>query len=157
MAHNIYGVITSFTYEGDLPNVVLAEGYHLIPLESTEEAGSSEKPVAPYGALLKGTTAVIRELSFLGKCAYIETAYFGGIGTQIAETWLEGKRIEGPLISYDGVEPKIKFGHVAVVDGAINQALRHLGVQSSEEADEFDVVGLGRYRSNRKIFAESGH
>lgn len=156
MAHNLSGVITGFTYTGDLPNVMLAEGYHLIPFDSTANGGAAEKPIPPSEALTTATLEAIRKLSMLGKCAYIETAYFGGIGTQFSIIWEKGQQIEGPLISYDGIEPKVKYQQVKRVEGAINQALRLLGVRRQEDKDEFDTVGLGRYRSNRKILGQAG-
>lgn len=93
----------------------------------------------------------------LGKCAYIETAYFGGIGTQTSAIWEDGAQIEGPMISYDGVEPTTESRHFTVVDGAVNHVLKHLGVHRSEDMDEFDSVGLGQYRSNRKVLQACGH
>ncbi|MCI4650265.1 hypothetical protein [Phaeodactylibacter sp.] len=157
MAHNLHGIITGFTYLGDLPNVKLAEGYHLIALSSPEQDNAPEAPIPPFEALSKATTSVIRRLSMLGKCAYIETAYFGGIGTQTSAIWEDGAQIEGPMISYDGVEPTTESRHFTVVDGAVNHVLKHLGVHRSEDMDEFDSVGLGQYRSNRKVLQASGH
>lgn len=65
--------------------------------------------------------------------AYIETEYFGGHGEQTAVFWVGGK------IQY--------FGQNSY--GPINHALRTLGVKATADLDEFDTVGLARYRSNR--------
>jgi len=154
MAHNINGIITSFTYEGNLPNIVLLSNYHLLPFNSNDGMTSSENTISPYEDLTPSIREIIQGLSYNGKCAYIETAYFGGIGTQLSETWENGKIIEGPLISYDGIANKKDFENVKIVDGSINQALKNLGILSQERKDEFDTVGLGKYRSNRKIFEE---
>lgn len=64
--------------------------------------------------------------------AYVETEYFGGEGDQ------------GAVVARDG---KIVFGPAAG-DGSINAALRLLGAKKETEHDEFDQVGLGRFRSN---------
>lgn len=60
--------------------------------------------------------------------ALIETDYFGGAGEQKARV-VHGQ--ETPLEK-----------------GKINQALKILGVLRTPEIDEFDVVGLGKYRTN---------
>jgi hypothetical protein len=60
--------------------------------------------------------------------ALIETNYFGGIGEQSARV-------------VHGQETPLK-------KGKINQALKILGVLRTSEIDEFDVVGLGKYRTN---------
>ena len=60
--------------------------------------------------------------------AFIETEYFGGFGEQRA---------------------RVKEGReVLLAKGQINDALRLLGVVATPDKDEFDVVGLGRWRDN---------
>lgn len=154
MAHSINGIITSFKYEGNLPNIVLIGNYYLIPVNSSDMTTSSEKPITPYEALTPEIRETIKDLSFFGKCAYIETEYFGGLGVQISESWDNGKKIDGPLISYDGIENKMEYEDVTIVDCSINQTLKNIGIHCQEGKDEFDTVGLGRYRSNRKILEE---
>ena len=154
MAHTIHGIITSFKYEGKLPNVILVGNFHLIPFTNTYGPNYSDSVLEPYEELTKETRKTLKELSFKGKCAYIETDYFGGPGYQISEAWHHGKRIIGPLISFDGIEhPKIPSGAILVED-AINESLRTLGVYRHEGKDEFDSVRLGWYRSNDEIIEE---
>jgi hypothetical protein len=62
--------------------------------------------------------------------ALIETDYFGGAGQQKARV-VHGQ--ETPLET-----------------GKINAALKILGVLNTPDKDEFDVVGLGKYRTNEK-------
>jgi hypothetical protein len=152
MAHSIKGIITSFKYEGKLPNIILGGNYYFLPANNSYENNDSDKPIAPYEEFTSEVRNGIKELSFLGKCAYVETEYFGGIGVQISETWENGKRIDGPLISYDGIENMNTEENVSVVESSINQTLKNLGVSRDEDKDEFDSIGLGRYRSNIKIF-----
>ena len=66
------------------------------------------------------------------------------------------KKIDGPLVSYDGVENKMEYEDVTIVDCSINQALKNIGIYCQEGKDEFDTVGLGKFRSNRKIIEEYG-
>jgi hypothetical protein len=63
--------------------------------------------------------------------AIIETDYFGGVGEQAA-------------VAYRG-EVEVMAPEQAPL-GPINQALRLLGVEARPGSDEFDTVGLVRYR-----------
>ena len=68
-----------------------------------------------------------------GSLAYVETEYFGGTGDQSAMVFANGRevmdieRTRGP--------------------GAINAALKKIGVLREAGQDEFDTVGLGERRS----------
>lgn len=64
--------------------------------------------------------------------ALIETDYFGGTGDQAAAVYCGGRTL---------MEPR----RAAI--GPINQALQHLGVRAGPFLDEFDTVGLGRFRT----------
>ena len=63
---------------------------------------------------------------------YFETEYFGGEGSQGAVLARSGKIIFGPEYRYH----------------SINLALREIGVDKKAERDEFDALGLHRYRDN---------
>lgn len=65
---------------------------------------------------------------------YVETEYFGGVGEQSATAFVDGREAVAPQRARGG-------------GGAINQALRAIGTVRSAELDEFDTVGLGRWRS----------
>ena len=65
----------------------------------------------------------------LNKYAIVLTAYVGGIGTQYAAVYENGK----PMM------PE--------TEGGINAALRLIGVNATGDDDEFDTISLGRYRS----------
>lgn len=154
MAHRIHGIITSFKYEGELPHVILVGNFHFLPSRNKSGPNYSEKTLEPFDRLTKETRKTLKELSFKGKCAYIETDYFGGPGYQKSETWEDGIRIEGPLFSSDGVSnPKVPEGAIEVED-AINQVLKTIGIYKHEGKDEFDSVRLGWYRSNGDALEE---
>lgn len=67
--------------------------------------------------------------------ALVSTNYFGGFGDQQASVYEDGKLI------YEG---DTEMG----AHCPINHALNMLGVKDTASDDEFDVVGLGNYRSN---------
>ena len=76
------------------------------------------------------TSYLLQEYSFHTKMAYIETDYFGGIGTQSGILYENGN-ISIPLCSGEG---------------EINILLRELGVWREVNKDEFDSLNLGIYR-----------
>lgn len=98
--------------------VALAHGLVLLPLE--------DAPLPPVSALAM-------RLSHAGAVAYVETEYFGGIGTQTAAVWDCGVQ-RMPLTTADA--------------GVINAALHLLGVRPDAATDEFAAVGFDRVRSN---------
>ena len=65
----------------------------------------------------------------LSQFAIIFTDYFGGVGEQGAVVYEDGKRLS------------VKKTH------PINWALNRLGVKRIDKQDEFDTVGLGKYRN----------
>jgi hypothetical protein len=63
--------------------------------------------------------------------AIIETDYFGGLGDQAAAVYRGDSEVMVPMSG---------------ASGPINEALRVLGVRRAVGMDEFDTVGLGRFR-----------
>lgn len=78
---------------------------------------------------------------------YLETEYFGGLGTQSAIVWQEGAVVFGPAQTDERTLP---------VDRAINSGVRQLGVARGKSADEFSALGLDRYRQNEDWIAAIG-
>ena len=158
-AYTINGIITSFKYDVELPNVVLVGNYHLIPYKIKYGPNYSESILEPYDKLTKETRKILEELSFKGKCAYIETDYFEGSGIQISEVWYNGERITSPLI-FDGIEkPTIYYDakiyyDEKLVEDSINESLKTNDVSKHEGKDEFDSLRLGWHRCIDKIIEE---
>jgi hypothetical protein len=127
----------------DLPQVVLiplAQGLSLVPVTNelfdaiSPAYGGDPDPPGPWFERLCGATSKwCAGLSFAGSVAYIETEYFGGTGDQGAAVWDAGGLVYGPSRAPRDV---------------INQALRMLGVSRDRGRDEFDSIGLGRWRGN---------
>ncbi len=64
------------------------------------------------------------------KYAIITTAYVGGIGDQFANVYENDKNVDLSI-------------------NTINKALKYLGVKNiRDDFDEFDTIGLGRFRKN---------
>lgn len=83
-----------------------------------------------------------------GPALYIETDYFGGRGTQGA-AWFAG----GEAGWRDAEAHEDGGEQAAARPGGtpISRGLAELGVRPPAEGDEFDAVGLGRFRSMRAL------
>jgi hypothetical protein len=91
------------------------------------------------GADILATTRIpnIKEFGKDKTIAMIETDYFGGSGYQSAKLFINGKKV------YD------KSDEQDWASKPINHVLKQLGVQIDKSYhDEFDIVGLGKYRTN---------
>lgn len=68
----------------------------------------------------------------LEKYAIIQTDYFGGIGTQSASLYENGKPI--------------------ITEKSINEVLHILGVSRTQEKDEFEMINLQEYRDSEYYY-----
>ena len=96
---------------------------------STEEHVRHE-PYSKFGYLPISIVDWLRELSHACEVGYVEADYFGGNGFQSSIAWKDGQ---------------ISFNPVHDIN-AINQLLKHMGVQAGPSMDEFETVRLGRHR-----------
>jgi hypothetical protein len=127
--------------------VTLAGGLGMVPLSESllreiqqEGSGSrgSDRVAGVFEFLTPPLERWIRALSKGATVAYIETEYFGGEGFERSAVFKEGQVDLGPL---DGA-------------GAVNQALRVLGIAAKPGQEEFDVAGLGRHRTLEEWLSE---
>ena len=89
---------------------------------------STELDMAPAGLERAMADATLEG----GALAYVETEYFGGTGGQSAMAFANGREVMAPQRSRGG---------------AINEALRGIGLLREAGKDEFDTIGLGERRS----------
>ena len=150
MAHSISAAILKGTYDSqqarqfELPAIELGEGLTLFPLHAGHCDAWSEKldisdPPGDWRPLLD-VRVVHYFMSRLAPepfFAVMETDYFGGAGDQAAVVY---KGAQTVMPRYEGET------------GPINNALKLLGVRRSRSQDEFDTVGLGRFRSFDELF-----
>ncbi|MDZ4840567.1 MAG: hypothetical protein SH859_00255 [Hyphomicrobium aestuarii] len=83
--------------------------------------------------------------------AYLETAYFGGIGHQTAAVWIDGKLAMRPAIAHTSEARPSKLL-------PINGALRLIGVAATYATpadDEFAAFGLQLYRNHEAVAARA--
>jgi hypothetical protein len=115
-------------------------GLAFLPL--TDEIVSPDDLTTEHGSLVRLTQVTLawaEEQSKRFAIAYVETDYFGGRGNQSAVVWRDGAIQFGPMRTGDGT---------SLLDGAINRALRELGVVRGRATDEFAAIGLNLYRDN---------
>jgi hypothetical protein len=87
--------------------------------------------VAGFEFLTESVENWARALSSGLSVAFIETEYFGGEGFERSVVFRDSSVVLGPL---EG-------------GGAVNRALRVLGVIPAPGQEEFDAAGLGRHHS----------
>ena len=124
------------------------EDAHVIPVEQgfalllntdglySEVGGGGGSGEMPYPEFYKLSSALAEfgaGCSTRGAIAYFETDYWGGEGKQSALLWERGE---------------VAYGPAEATLGPINGVLRRMGVRRGDHHDEFDAVGLGRYRDN---------
>lgn len=149
MGHHIAGVIVRGPVEVgaaealDSAAVALVEGWWLLWMDGIytehwqKRLGASGFLALPPRVSREAAMGLPRERALLELVArmtgrpsppfvVVYTDYFGGVGGQVAVAYREGAPLD--------------------TDGTINDALRGLGVVATPGLDEFDTVGLGRYR-----------
>lgn len=119
--------------------------YVIIPLNAhhsddwTERLGLSFEQGQSKVLLDSPITHHIAAIAAEEDYALIETDYFGGAGDQVAAV-------------YDKGEEPPRFASERSRVGAINEALRAIGVTARKRSDEFETLGLDRYRDFEDVF-----
>lgn len=145
--------ISAIVFAGDADSAAVAEydaklfdcldGYSLVALESSYVDAWAERldisgPYADIPVLNFCVVHHIADALASGRpFAIIETDYFGGRGTQAAAVYHGDSEILAPKRARSG---------------AINEALRALGVDRGEHYDEFEAFGLTTTRGWRSTF-----
>jgi len=144
MGHSISGIVGSLTDLEAISTKLDCDGYMnssaawgFLPLDDTDLDRAIPPPQDYFGGdfiyVSKQLVELIRGLSADHSIAYIETEYFGGVGSQSAFAFQRGEEVFPPTSSRD----------------AINDALAAIGVDFTQTGlDEFESVGLHHFRSN---------
>lgn len=132
----------------------LSFGLVIIPLDEQrlDAIAMSVEPAIDGFTYLTRLMAEEIAAALSGPTLYVETDYFGGIGRQSAAYFENGQ------LMWWGAEsnevPSARSSLATLYDktanngkSPINEGLRRLGVVRSEECDEFDRIGLQRFRS----------
>jgi hypothetical protein len=125
-----------------LPNtklVLLTQEIALAPMQYIKYAAADEE-IKPFWRLTKDKFELGSQLSAYGPIGYIEVEFFGGAGEQASVLWQNQKTIFGPLLSEHSYDKEAA--------GAVNQLLQFLGVEKLDYYDEFEALGLSRFRNS---------
>jgi hypothetical protein len=115
--------------------IEIGQGLSLIPM--TEELFDQinnfavSNSVDNFAYLTYNIEAILLQIIYDNKIAYVEAEYFGGAGGQIANIGNNHKR-----------ESFFEYGQEC-----INKVLKEFGIKSNTGNDEFDTLSLGRHRN----------
>ena len=134
--------------------VELPQSYCMIPLtwellRSIYDQSDSDSYIPGFMYLKESIVAWLAKGFYFGTFALLENDTFGGLGEQSSLVWKDGKYVFGPIHTETNVCQPYTDLNVALVDAAMNQALRVLGV-TKETDDEFHALGLGKYKDTEK-------
>lgn len=143
--------------------VPLAQGFAFVPMTAAlyEEISADSEFAADVAdeRFLRLSSKVFqlgRKISLKTPVAYVEMDYFGGDGFQRAVAWRDGDFRFGPAVY--GREEGVQIDRQT--SSPINQALQEIGVsgylmedENAMPKDEFEELGLDRYRSNEDLLA----
>ena len=107
-------------------------------IDSVLEGSQSHIKWTELGANILATTRIpnIRDFGKDKTIAKIETDYFGGSGNQSAKLFINNEKVYDKSDEQDwSLTP-------------INDVLKQMGIISNQGIDEFDTIGLGKYRKN---------
>jgi hypothetical protein len=138
----------------------LPQGFSLVPLaealhdEILESASAGPDPFPEFERLSGGVAEALRRGSAAGPLGYVETDYFGGLGSQRAVAWSGGNLLAGPfktVSTWNGSD--YESSHEGEL--AINRILAAPGVRPRPGSDAFDTLGLGDFRETESAAEES--
>jgi hypothetical protein len=111
-------------------------------IDSLKEGSKNTSHWTEMNSNILATTHIpnIREWGVDKTIAKVETDYFGGSGNQSAKLFVNNKKVLDYSDEY--------YNEKGYMKSPINEVLKSLGVIRKEGLDEFDTVGLGKYRSN---------
>jgi len=128
--------------------VPLTAALHDDIVELTDLKASDPHP--GFERLSAGVALALQEVSRIGPVGYVETGYFGGVGTQKAVAWEGGKLLLGPFHTetvWTEEGPRTN----PPGEGAINRVLAKLGVWTRGAVDPFDMLELGKFRDTESL------
>ena len=158
MGHCIHAIIAKCELFGPLVSnyenahlVVLSQGFAMVPLTENlyDSLPDRDGSVPPGSGTFEFLTAkvcyLLCELSRGGPIAYCETDYHGGAESQCAAVWGHQAVTMPPAHIFSDHS---RAPH-ELAQQPVNTALRMLGAGKADKVDEFDGLGLGRFRDDQ--------
>jgi len=154
MAHFVYAIVTTNHVADQVqsawPELIrfdAGDAHAIFPVDEDqiekrlERQTGDLKPSETFIYLSDSFKEELPELSKYGKICYFETEYFGGEGGQGACVYENRSELMAPTWARSGT---------------INDGLKIIGVNSSDNLDEFDTIGLGEVRKNADFSNRDG-
>ena len=110
------------------------------------QMSDNDREIEPFSIFSNTLIMYLESIRPKGNFIYIETDYAGGTGYQAAGAFKNGKLMEARKTEIMYLDRTDNYPEV-LLDKPINTALRDLGVIRRPEADEFDTLDLGNYRT----------
>lgn len=111
------------------------------------DAGASAHRVPGFHVLTRSLAAWTATLSDMTPVAYVHLEFYAGVGFHAAIAWDRGKVVWGPSFTCNHPSERDMYYHLASPeDMAINGVLRWFGIRQGTAVDEFEAVGLARFR-----------
>jgi hypothetical protein len=136
-----------------LPGADLAvRDVRLIPITDAvrarwRRAAQDDEKIAGFRELTQGIVEQATRLSRDWVVVYVHCEFWAGEGVHAAIAWRRGAVIFGPCFTRTpGESAEAPYETADPPDMAINAALRAVGIVAEPSADEFETVGLDRYR-----------
>lgn len=146
--------------ESSPPLVLVPLTYEVLNSIASLYPRASEGTVLGFLNLTVAVENLASELSAHGAVAYVHAEFQGGRGFEVAVAWKDGRIVSGPRFTANHpAEAEADYYEVVPPNGdmAINEVLRHIGIKGPSEADEFDVLDLGRHRTTEDWMAEASN
>lgn len=130
--------------DGDY-DIVLIPITHQVVVDHTS---GDDSAILGFYDLTDGLAEWASALSRSVPTAYVDVESFGGTGFQAAIGWSDGEVVLGPLFTQTHAGEAEAHYHIPVNGEpmAVNAVLLWLGVSKGAAKDEFEAVGLGRFR-----------
>lgn len=121
--------------------------FGLVVLPLTEErldslARFDEPSFANFTYLVPALESGIARAAPVGRLLYVETDYFGGVGSQGAALFDDGRLVWREATTIERA-PRSRRGMGPADRSPVSRGLFELGVEAGPDGDEFDAVGLG--------------
>lgn len=99
--------------------------------------------------------SLCEDLSDISKTLYIEAEYHGGTGAQTSTKFFEGKKIEETILDNEAINIGLKWLGVKAETPPPETIWSRLFSSKHRFTDEFDTIGLGRFRSTEDWISHS--
>jgi len=146
----IINKICSLIEESQLKVEELPQQYYLLYITDSlsdyiQTGSETVNEFEPFEYLSFSMKAFLESVSLAGDFVYLETDYFGGLGSQTAGVFRKGKLNTVSVSNGTNIDVSIPYPE-RLFDEPINKSLREIGVICKQSLDEFDTLNLSDYR-----------